>query len=137
MPQAQDPKVLIGELVKALNLYSNLGARNHSNVNKNSNARGASKKFWMQKIQSNLVFLIWSLCCFTLFFMTIVLCWFLFSLFLGFALHNIYEFHSRSFCYFLKKKRSKMCFALFFLDLKSRLANLFLHNMFMYFVQLG
>ena len=107
MPQAQDPKVLIGELVKALNLYSNLGARNHSNVNKNSNARGASKKFWMQKIQSNLVFLIWSLCCFTLLFVTIVLCWFLFSLFLGFALHNIYEFHSRSFCYFLKKKKKE------------------------------
>ena len=52
VPQAQDPIVLIGELVKALNLYSNLGVRNHSNVNKNSNARGASKKFWMQKAQS-------------------------------------------------------------------------------------
>ena len=45
MPQAQDPMVLISELVKALNLYSNLGVVNHSNVNKNSNARGASKKF--------------------------------------------------------------------------------------------
>ena len=49
VPQAQDPMVLIGELVKALNLYSNPGVRNHSHVNKNSNARGASKKFWMQK----------------------------------------------------------------------------------------
>ena len=49
MPQAQDPMVLIGELVKALNLYSNPRVGNHSNVNKNSNARGASKKFWMQK----------------------------------------------------------------------------------------
>ena len=38
VPQAQDPMVLIGELVKALNLYSNLGVGNHSNVNKNSNA---------------------------------------------------------------------------------------------------
>ena len=47
--QAQDPMVLIGELVKALNLYSNLGVGNHSHVNKNSNARGASKMFWMQK----------------------------------------------------------------------------------------
>ena len=53
VPQAQDPMVLIGELVKALNLYSNLGVRNHFHVNKNSNARGASKKFWIQKAQSN------------------------------------------------------------------------------------
>ena len=45
MPQAQDPIALIGELVKALNLYSNLGVGNHSNVNTNSNARGASKRF--------------------------------------------------------------------------------------------
>ena len=35
--QAQDPIALIGELVKVLNLYSNLGVRNHSNVNTNSN----------------------------------------------------------------------------------------------------
>ena len=53
MPQAQDPMVLIGELVKVLNLYSNPRVGNHSNVNKNSSARGASKKFWMQKAQSN------------------------------------------------------------------------------------
>ena len=53
MPQAQDPMVLIGELVKPLNLYSNLGVGNHSNVNTNSNARGASKRFWMQKTRSN------------------------------------------------------------------------------------
>ena len=39
VPQAQDPIALISELVKALNLYSNV--------------RGASKKFWMQKNQSN------------------------------------------------------------------------------------
>ena len=51
--QAQDPIVFIGELVKALNLYSNLGIGNHSNVNTNSNARDASKKFWMQKTQTN------------------------------------------------------------------------------------
>ena len=43
--QAQDPMVLIGELVKALNLYSNPRVGNHSHENKNSNARGASKKF--------------------------------------------------------------------------------------------
>ena len=49
VPQAQDPMVLIGELVKALNFYSYPGVGNHFHVNKNSNARGASKKFWMQK----------------------------------------------------------------------------------------
>ena len=53
MPQAQDPIALIGELVKTLNLYSNHGVGNHSNVNTNSNTRGASKKFWMQKTQTN------------------------------------------------------------------------------------
>ena len=53
MPRAQNPVVLIGELVKALNLYSNLGVEHHSNMNNNSNARVASKKFWMQKTQSN------------------------------------------------------------------------------------
>ena len=52
MPQVQDPIVLIGELVKAFNLYSNSGVGNHSNLNKKSNTRGASKKFWMQKAQS-------------------------------------------------------------------------------------
>ena len=45
VPQEQDPIALIGELVKALNLYSNLGVGNHSNVNTNSNAQDASKKF--------------------------------------------------------------------------------------------
>ena len=49
VPQAQDLIALIDELVKALNLYSNLGVGNHSNMSTNSNARGASKKFWMQK----------------------------------------------------------------------------------------
>ena len=53
VPQAQNPIALIGELVKVLNLYSNPGVGNHSNVNKNSNARGASKRFWMQKTRSN------------------------------------------------------------------------------------
>ena len=45
MSQAQDPMILIGELVKALNLNSNSGVGNHSHVNNNSNARGVSKKF--------------------------------------------------------------------------------------------
>ena len=53
VPQAQDPITLIGELVKALNLYSNPGVGNHSNVNTNSNARGGSKRFWTQKTRSN------------------------------------------------------------------------------------
>ena len=53
VPQAQDPIAFIGELVKALNLYSNLRIGNYSNLNTNSNAHGASKMFWMQKTQSN------------------------------------------------------------------------------------
>ena len=53
VPQAQDPMVLIGELVKALNLYSNPGVGNHSHVNKNSNAHGTSKRFWIQKTRTN------------------------------------------------------------------------------------
>ena len=53
VPQAQDPIILIGELVKTLNLYSNPRVGNHSHVNKNSNACSAFKKFWMQKAQSN------------------------------------------------------------------------------------
>ena len=53
VPQVQDLIALIDELVKALNLYSNLGVGNNSNVNTNSNAYGASKNFWMQKTQSN------------------------------------------------------------------------------------
>ena len=53
MPQAQDPIVLIGELVKALNLYSNPRVAQNSNLKNNSNVGVASKKFWMQKAQSN------------------------------------------------------------------------------------
>ena len=53
VPQAQDPMVLIGELVKALNFYYNLGVTHHSNMNNNSNVKVASKKFWMQKARSN------------------------------------------------------------------------------------
>ena len=49
VPQAQDPMVLISELVKALNLYTNAGVAHHSNMNNNSNTRVASKRFWMQK----------------------------------------------------------------------------------------
>ena len=45
--------ILIGELEKALNLYSNPGVTQHSNVNNNSDARVASKWFWMQKARSN------------------------------------------------------------------------------------
>ena len=112
--------VLIGELVKALNLYSNPGVGNHSSVNKNSHARDASKKFWMQKTWPNWVFLTWSLCFIALPFVTIVP-WLCFFLSLGFALHNIHAFHSRCF-YFYKinnKKKGKgstfcFCTILFF-----------------------
>ena len=57
VPQAQDPMVLIGELVKALNLYFNPGVSQNSNLKNNSNVRVDFKKFWMQKAQSNWVFL--------------------------------------------------------------------------------
>ena len=53
VPQAQDPMVLIDELVKVLNLYTNPGVAHHSNINNNSNAEVAFKKFWTQKAQSN------------------------------------------------------------------------------------
>ena len=107
--------VLIGELVKALNLYSNPGVGNHSNVDKNSNARGASKKFWMQKTQSKWVFLTWFLCFIAILFepLLFVFFFFLVSFFLGFALHSILAFHSRIIFLNKKKKGSKMCFALF------------------------
>ena len=106
--QAQDPIALISKLVKALNLYSNLGVGNDSNVNTNSNAWGASKKFWMQKTQTNWVFLTWSLCFIALSFLTIVL-WFLcFSfLSLGFAFHYIHAFHSKFFFLFNIKKKGE------------------------------
>ena len=45
--------VLIGELVKALNLYANPGVAYHFKMNNNSNTRVASKRSWMQNAQSN------------------------------------------------------------------------------------
>ena len=145
VPQAQDPMVLIGELVKTLNLYSNPGVAQHSNMNNNFNARIASKKFWMQKARSNWVFLTRSLCFIVLCFVTIPF------FFPRFALHSIHASHTRLFLLFFSKiknkkiklktkkkkkveKGRKLCFALFFLDLKSSLAILSLHNMFMYLV---
>ena len=53
VPQAQDPMVLIGELVKALNLYTNARVAYNSNMNNNSKAKVASKRFCMQKAQSS------------------------------------------------------------------------------------
>ena len=50
MLEAQDPIVLIGELVKALNFYSNSGVGNHSSVNMNFSARGASKSFGCKRL---------------------------------------------------------------------------------------
>ena len=104
MPQAQYPMVLIGAiLVKVLNFYSNLGVDQHSNMNNNSNARVASKRLWMQKTQSNWVFLTWSLYFIVLFFVTIPLCCFCFLFVLGFALHNIHTSHTRLFLLFFSK----------------------------------
>ena len=48
MPQAQDPMTLISELVKALNLYINVGITHHSNMNNNSKTKVASKRLWMR-----------------------------------------------------------------------------------------
>ena len=45
VPQAQDPMTIIRELVKALNLYSNLGVAQNSNLKNNSNVRVDFKKF--------------------------------------------------------------------------------------------
>ena len=53
VPQVQDPMVLIGELVKVLNLYTNPRVAHHCNKNNNSYARVASKNFWIQRAQSN------------------------------------------------------------------------------------
>uniref|UniRef100_A0A7N2LFB6 CCHC-type domain-containing protein n=1 Tax=Quercus lobata TaxID=97700 RepID=A0A7N2LFB6_QUELO len=50
VPQALDPMVLIGDLVKALNLYSNPGVGNHSQVNKNSNALVHLKSFGCKRL---------------------------------------------------------------------------------------
>ena len=142
VPQAQDPIALIGKLVKALNLYSNLGVGNHSNVNTNSNARGASKKFWMQKTQTNWVFsdMVLVLHCFILCDHCSLVFVFFFLWSLGFALYYIHAFHSRCFFYLILKKkkrkeRKEKGSTLLFLQyslcfLKTRLVNLCSHDMF-------
>ena len=109
VPQAQDPIALISELVKGLNLYSNLEIGNHSNVNTNSNARGASKSFGCKRL--NLTeSLTWSLCFIVLPFVTFVL-WFLcffFLLPLGVALHFILGvFLFYIYIYIYKRKEGK------------------------------
>ena len=65
---------------------------------------------------------------------------FCFSLFLGFALHNIHAFHSKLFLFFLfklkkgEKKEANCVSTLIFLASKTRLVNLFTHNMSLYLV---
>ena len=49
--KAQDHVVLIYELVKILNLYTNTRAKMRVNSNRNANFKFASKKVWMQKTQ--------------------------------------------------------------------------------------
>ena len=53
--------------------------------------------------------------------MTIVL-WFLFSLFLGFALHYIHAFHSRFFFFFLFffLKSKQIMFCIYFLGIENK-----------------
>ena len=50
MLQAQDLMVLIGELVKVLNFYSNPGVAQHSNMKNNSNARLYLKTFGCKRL---------------------------------------------------------------------------------------
>ena len=103
VPLAQDPMVLIGELVKALNLYSNPRVAQHSNVNNNSNARVASKKAHSDMV---LVLDLSILCDHSslLFLLSLFLFLFLFFFFFwGFALHNIHAFHTRLFLLFFSK----------------------------------
>ena len=107
MPQAQDPIILISELVKALNLYTNVGVAHNSSMNNNSKIRVASKKFWMQKTQSNWVFLTLSLCFISKSFVTFFSWSFGFPLFLGFALHHIHAFHFRLFLFVSFKNKNK------------------------------
>ena len=45
VPQAQDPMILIGELVKALNLYTNAGVAYHFNLNNNSKTKFAFRDY--------------------------------------------------------------------------------------------
>ena len=52
MPKAQDPVKLMHELVKALSLYTNAQVDQKSRVSRKYNSRFASKRVWMQKIQS-------------------------------------------------------------------------------------
>ena len=47
----------------------------------------------------------WSLCFISLFFVTITLC--CFGFFLGFALHNIHAFHARLFFFSFQKRKKK------------------------------
>ena len=96
----------------------------------------------MKKTQTNWVFLTWSLCCIAfplwpLFFVP----WFLCSSFLslGVALHYIHAFHSRFFLFYIyiyiykreerKEKGSTLCSCTILSVLKTRLVNLFSHDM--------
>ena len=97
---AQDLMVLIGELVNALNLYTDVGVTHHSNMNNNSKTKVASKRLWMQQAQFNWVFLTWFLCFVSKFFVTIFFM-FLFSFIsrICIALHYIHAFHIRLFLF--------------------------------------
>ena len=129
--------VLIGELVKALNLYSNPRVAQNYNWRITPMLELHVKSFGCKML--NLIESFW----YSPYASSLYSLWLFFFVFIGFALHNIHAFHSRLFLLFLFKKQnknkkeekgSKMCFALFFLNLKSRLATLSLHNMSMYLV---
>ena len=52
MPKPQDPMALIHELVKVLKLYANTKVETWANSTRNPNSKFASKRVWLQKIQS-------------------------------------------------------------------------------------
>ena len=52
VPKPQDPMALIHELVKVLKLYANTKVETWANSTRNPNSKFASKRVWLQKIQS-------------------------------------------------------------------------------------
>ena len=82
--------VLIGELVKDLNLYTNARVAHHSNMNNNSKTKAASKRLWMHakgSIQLSLFDMV-----FVLHFKILCGHFLDFFFFLEFALHYIHAF---------------------------------------------
>ena len=113
-------------------------------MNNNSKARVEYKKFWMQKAQSNQVFLTWSLYFILILFVTIFLLMFCFFLLLGCALHfiralhYIHAFHIRLFLFVLLKKMEigmrKDVFCIIYIGFIVEVGHILFHNMLVYLV---